>query len=123
MKALLSILLLSSVSAWADQCQALSKDQAEAAVKELLAAQKIQTLCEPCGDAVPETLDVFSVLSGLSLNKGISNDNAYHEVVVSARHKGWVGLDAAYTYVDGVNLASKIGCETQGVGLELNEEK
>jgi hypothetical protein len=123
MKVILSIfVLLTSVTALADQCQALSKQQAEAAVSELLSAKKIQTFCQPCGEAIPETLDVFSVLSGLSLSKGISNENAFHEVLVIARYKGWVGLDAAYTYVDGINLASKIGCEAQGVSLELKEK-
>lgn len=106
MKNLIIVTTITLVSAFsfADQCAYISKAQAKKAVKILLDAKSVKSLCEPCGETNPETVKVES----LGLRKaGYQN---YSEVVINDK-----GIDLAYTYVNGKNLAMLSGCPVQDV--------
>jgi len=105
---LITIITLSSVSAFADQCAYISKAHAQKAVKALLETEKVQSLCEPCGETKAQTITVES----LGLRKaGYEN---YSEVVINNK-----GIDLAYTYVNGMNLAKLVGCTADGVSPSI----
>lgn len=94
--------------AMADQCAYITKAQAEKALKAVLETTKVQTLCEPCGESKPQTLAVKSI--------GIRDVNyqGYWELFANDK-----GLDLAYTYVNGLNLAKFAGCSANGVSLSI----
>lgn len=104
------ILVLSLISgiAFADQCSYISNRQAKKAVRALIGAQYIHTFCEPCGDTKAQIVLADSV----SLRKtGIEKT---WEVLINQQ-----GIDLAYIYVDGLNLAKVVSCPTEGVSPTL----
>lgn len=103
-----TLLLLLSSAAFADQCAYITKTQAEKAVKVLIETQTVQSLCEPCGESKALTVQVNSI----GLRK--AGYQSYSEVVINDK-----GIDLAYTYINGLNLAKLVGCPTQGVSFSL----
>jgi len=97
-------------AAHADQCAYITLAQAKKAVRVLLSAERVQSFCEPCGETTPETLSVQS----LGLRK-VDYEN-YWEVQINES-----GIDLAYTYVNGKNLAMKAGCEARNVSEQIDE--
>ena len=106
---ILMSLVLGSTSIFADQCLVISRDQAAKAIFELFEAKSIQAFCEPCGDTAPSD---SVTLKTISVTKSVANDV---EVLLNGE-----AIDLAYTYVDGVNLASLSNCPTVGVSQEIN---
>lgn len=103
-----TVITLSSVVSLADQCAFISKAQAEKAVKALIETQSVQSLCEPCGEKRAQNVKVES----LGMRKaGYEN---YSEVVINGK-----GIDLAYTYVNGLNLAKLVGCPVQDVSSSI----
>lgn len=104
---LTSVLMLAS-QANADQCAYVTKTEAEKAVKAIIETQTIQSLCIPCGESKAETIELESV--------GFRKVSAgqYHEVMINGQ-----GIDLAYTYVNGLNLAKLVGCPASGVSAAL----
>jgi hypothetical protein len=105
---LISIVSLCSASAFADQCAFITKTQAEKAVKAIIETQSVQGLCEPCGETKAQNIQVDSV----GLRKAGYQD--FSEVVINNK-----GIDLAYTYVNGLNLAKLVGCSAQGVSSSI----
>lgn len=102
-------LILSLVSmAQADQCQALTFDQARAARSRLSEAGTFASYCAPCGDASPA---VQSAAGVTVLGGGV--DPSWYVIGPDG------AIDAAYTYVPMGNgpwrqLSSLIACESSG---------
>lgn len=121
MKKLISLFIFTLLSnvAFADQCGLITKAQAEAAVRLLLNAKKIEQLCEPCGETKPKTLHINENL-GMSENKYFydSVHSKFMWVVTVNRQS----IDLAYTYVDGVNLARLVGCKATGVSTTIGNK-
>lgn len=92
----------------ADQCAYITRQQAEKAIKAVLDTTKLQTLCEPCGESKPQSLTIKSI--------GIKDVGyqGYWQLSVNDQ-----GLDLAYTYVNGLNLAKVVGCTATGVSAAL----
>jgi len=110
MKKLLTIAILSLFfgNAFADQCHYVNKKQAQAALKIALETKTIQTLCEPCGENIAQSLSIKSI--------GIADVDfqGYWELQVNGQ-----GLDLAYTYVNGMNLATLVSCSTTSVSKSI----
>lgn len=106
---LASLLTIFGTSAMADQCAFVTKPQAKKAIKLLLDAQSVQLLCEPCGDTKSQTVKIESV--------GIRKvDKNLNEVMVNG-----AGIDLAYTFVYGFNLAQMAGCTTEDVSSSISK--
>lgn len=110
MKKVILISLISVIGsmALADQCAYIPRVQALKAIKLLMKAQRIQSLCELCGEVTPQDMPAESI----GVRKVEVQGNL--EVVVDGR-----GIDLAYTYVNGVNLAKLVACPTDGVSPTL----
>lgn len=110
MKRILMVIGLMSISsvAMADQCAYITKAQAKQAVKMVVETTTLQTLCEPCGETVAKKVTYKEV--------GVRDVNyqGYWELQADGK-----GLDLAYTYVNGLNLAQLVGCKATGVSLSL----
>lgn len=98
-------------AAFADQCAYITKQQAIAAVSRLEKGQTIYKLCEPCGEKVPQAVNINSVSAG---TVGYEN---YWGVKVNKQN-----IDLAYTYINTsnnkdrkVNLATLARCPAQNV--------
>lgn len=98
-------------AAFADQCAYITKQQAIAAVSRLEKGQTIYKLCEPCGEKVPQAVNINSVSAG---TVGYEN---YWGVKVNEQN-----IDLAYTYINTsnnkdrkVNLATLARCPAQNV--------
>lgn len=112
MKQLLIILtMVLSTSAFADQCAYVSKAEAQKALTIVLDAEELQSFCEPCGELRATTTVVKSI--GIS---DVNYDN-YWELQVNG-----VGVDLAYTYVNGVNLSKLVGCYSDGVSTSIRKD-
>lgn len=98
-----SLLICMTTPALADQCQWLPVDQAISAAENLMTAKKIQHFCELCGDTAPQDI----TLRTISMQRP---EEGFREILINAQ-----AIDAAYTYVDGANLALKIGCPVTDV--------
>lgn len=112
MKSLLTgLILVLSITAYADQCAYISKTQAQSALKVALEAKSIATLCEPCGETAAKVLETKSI--------GIHNvdENGYWELQINGK-----GMDLAYTFVNGLNLSKLAGCESQGVSSSIRRD-
>lgn len=107
---LASLICFIGTSAMADQCGYVKKSQAEKAVRMLLEADTVQSLCEPCGQKRSTTIKVDS----LGLQK---IDNQLSEVVINGK-----GIDLAYIYMNGLNLAKLVGCNTQDVSPSIENK-
>lgn len=115
--------LFATQTAHADQCQQLTKKQAELAKTYLGTAPGATSyglFCEPCGDPKPKV----GVVQSVSIKKA---GKGYAVEVNGA------ALDLAYVYVDGaaapvfgakgsdaVNVGLAIGCNAQGVTKVIN---
>jgi hypothetical protein len=104
-------LVLSASSAFADQCAYITKDQAAKAVTTLLSAQSIKTLCEPCGES--KAVAVKDVKEITVRTTSVEN---LVEITLDGK-----GIDLAYTYVNGLNLALTSSCPAQGVSPSLRK--
>ena len=117
MKKLVFTLLISLIglqSAMADQCMIVSNAKAKEAktqVEQLLSDNSIVVIdkfCEACMDVTPEPLVVDNVKLKNSQVKGFMSLSINN-----------VPVDLAYIYINGENLAAKIGCRTFGVSQYL----
>ena len=97
-------LFLVTLSAKADQCQLVGQKVAAQSVELILNAHRIDTFCELCGDEAPTPVN----LTNVSVFK--KDGDWMWEVSLNGKT-----IDLAYTYVNGVNLAKVVGCETFGV--------
>jgi hypothetical protein len=81
-------LLLSAISADADQCMLIPKQQALAAMTRLEPGETIYSLCELCGEKQPQPITIKTI--------DLVNDprTKLWEVKINDR-----GIDLAYTYV------------------------
>jgi|GEM_PF-4994859 hypothetical protein len=99
---------LSTSAAMADQCQVVSREQAQAAVSALQHSMRTHELCQPCGETKAKEIDyAFLQLQRVG--------NTGYQVLVDDQ-----AIDLAYTYVHGKNLAVKVGCPvTADVSLSI----
>lgn len=104
-------LVLSASSAFADQCAYINKDQAAKAVKTLLNADSVKTLCEPCGETKAVALKEIQSIE----IKATGFENTV-EIKLDGK-----SIDLAYTFVNGKNLANTAGCEATGVSEKLSK--
>lgn len=106
MKALLfTVATLFSITAMADQCQMVSRAEAERALLLIQPGSTVSTFCELCGDTKPTRTEVVSSVSA-AITDGTS--------VVSINGES---VDLAYLYLKvapnkKVNVALAVGCET-----------
>ncbi len=110
--------LLAAGSARADQCQGVSPEQAQAALKLLKKGVKVVEYCEPCGDAKPGEPEVVATASLTAQNlptdpqtvrvNGKDEDLAYLFVQKSPG-------DSHYS-----NLAILAKCPATGVSSEID---
>jgi hypothetical protein len=103
-----------NLSALADQCAYISKEQALAAVSRLSLNQTIYEYCQPCGDCRPKFFPI-EVLS-----TGTTSYEDFWEVRVNGSN-----VDLAYTFIDAgikdqkINLAAVVGCPAADVSITL----
>jgi hypothetical protein len=99
-----------AAQASADQCAYVTRDMAAQALRIVMDAGSVQTYCEPCGDRGATYVDVKAV--------GMADVNyqGYWEMQINGR-----GVDLAYTFVNGMNLAAIVSCPTQGVSRSILE--
>ncbi len=105
------VLLISAFtisSAFADQCQFVSKREAKKALNLVLESEKVQRLCELCGEDAPTSVSVQSV--------GVEKTGFGETWELKVNGKS---TDLAYTYVNGHNLAQIVGCEVFGASSVL----
>ncbi len=106
MKALLfTVATLFSITAMADQCQLVSRAEAERALLLIKPGSVVSKFCEVCGDTKPTSTEVVYSVSA-AITEGAS--------VVSVNGES---VDLAYLYLKvapnkKVNVALAIGCET-----------
>jgi hypothetical protein len=86
-------LLLPVAAAHADQCQLIPKQQALAAMNRLEPGQTIYSLCELCGESLPQKI----VIKTIELKH--DPDSKLWEIKINDR-----GIDLAYTYVKAIDL-------------------
>lgn len=110
-KIIMTIVLAMSATSFADQCAYITKSQAQKALKIVLEAEEISTLCEPCGEKYAESLNIKSV--------GISdvNYNGLWHLLANGEE-----LDLAYTFVNGLNLSKLVGCESSRVSSSIRND-
>lgn len=104
------ILALASGSALADQCQVVSRAQAEQAIKILNAASRIEHFCRKCGELGPTPVQPYAI--DLQTFGGLSSGR--FSVAINGK-----AIDLAYTYANDLNVAMMVGCETHGVTPRL----
>lgn len=107
---LIALASMMSLSVMADQCAYITKEQAKEALKIAIDANKVESLCEPCGETQAKELEVKSI--------GISDVDyeGYWELQINGS-----GVDLAYTYVNGMNLAKLSACEATGVSETIGK--
>ena len=107
MKAFLLTILMTvfGLNSWADQCAWISQEQAQNAMAALQQAKEIKSFCGPCrtGDPQKITIETLSI-------RPVNETSNLWKVLVNNK-----GIDAAYIYVDQLNLAEVIQCPTEGV--------
>ena len=97
----------------ADQAAYISEKQAKKAVKLLKDKKQIKHLCEPCGDTVPETVEIETI-------EAVKTDYMdYWEVKINGK-----GVDLAYIYYKRkknkwMNVAMKLDIEVSDVSKYL----
>ncbi len=101
-------LLVTSVSAQADQCIALTRAQAEAAVRVLMDTRVYQELCEPCGESKPSSPKRIKTLT--------LEDDGTNTWAISLNGKE---VDLAYTFVNSLNLSKIVGCPSTSVSASI----
>jgi hypothetical protein len=111
--------LLAPPSAQADQCWAVTADQADRAATMLRKHRDVRSFCAPCRD---------QAATSLSVAKAEHVKRREHHVVAATDAEGKVHeLDLAYTYVrlkpgvdEFTNMASLVGCPASGVPERIN---
>lgn len=105
-------------SALADQCAYITKEQAQTAVSRLSLDLTIYSLCEPCGDKIPQPMTIESL--------GIETVDYQDYWQVKVNNEG---IDLAYIYVnsgvDGnfLNLAAVANCQATQVSPILSPQE
>lgn len=122
----LTLFLLLSATAHADQCQVVSKAVADKAVYILTTTTTYVPFCEPCGDAKPTNTSPVQAPKKQSVS--VVKVKGGFTVQIDARD-----IDLAYVYVDGRpeknlgtafrNLGNAAGCTTKGVADPIRIEK
>lgn len=107
-KIVLLISAFSIFSAFADQCQLISKSEAKKALNLVVGSEKVELLCELCGEEAPKSVSVQSI--------GIEKSGFGETWELKVNGKS---ADLAYTYVNGHNLAQIVGCEVFGASSVL----
>lgn len=108
--------ILIQVNVWASgQCDIVSSGKAKLAAKILESEKQKQNLfvidqyCEACMDEFPMPFVVETIES-----KPLKF-NALSQVLING-----IAIDMAYVYINGENLAEKIGCKTIAVSKNLD---
>lgn len=110
MKAILfTVATLFSINAMADQCQAISRAEAERAALLIQKNSVITDYCEPCENGIKDRQVVKSVKVQ---DRVLFGNQVFSEVIVNGK-----AIDLAYTFIEvapnkSVNVAKVIGCET-----------
>ena len=110
-----AILVSTMDTASAAQCKFLSNNQAEQAQEVLMGNTAIASMnvvdyyCESCMDKYPKPI----VLDDIKIVRNIIGEKS----VIMINNKS---VDLAYLYVNGVNLASEVSCETYAVSTYLD---
>ena len=119
MKFLMIAALMSlSVSAFADQCQALDREQAVRAALLIQSGSEIASLCQNCGETVSDAK--YSVARNVQV---VDSFGSYKELTIAGK-----GVDLAYTYVKVavnkyVNVALVIGgCPADGASRMITRQ-
>lgn len=102
-----AVLLLGS-TVFADQCNWVTKNQAERAARILAETERVQSYCEPCG-----VMPSYMIIPSVRIQK--TEDIIHYQVIVGKK-----AIDLAYTYVNGLNLAKLVGCPTQDVSSAID---
>lgn len=106
------------------QCVSLSKPQLKSALKILRENQKssdmfvVDSYCEYCQEDYPKAIvvDKFSgETTSKSTSRFLANSAGESKLLINGK-----AVDLAYIYVNGENLAQKVGCETFGVSKVLD---
>jgi len=97
-----------AAQASADQCSYVSRETAAKALRIVMEANSVQTYCEPCGDRGAVYVDVKS------FGMADVNYQGYWEMQING-----LGVDLAYTYVNGMNLAAIVACPAEGVSRSI----
>lgn len=104
------ILMLFTNLVWADQCSTLPKQKALKAkniIEKFIKSNDLAVIdiyCEACMDEIPKAIVADTVHLKDFQVKG------FKEILVNEKV-----IDLAYVYLNGVNMASMIGCKTVGV--------
>lgn len=104
----ITVFSLLSSAAFADQCAVVNAEMTRKALSILKDAQTVHSFCQPCGDRAPQKLYVRNA----SFKQF---DNSNYEVLINGK-----SIDLAYTYVNGLNLATIVGCKTTGVSPAID---
>lgn len=121
-KTILLALTLLSFNALADQCQYVTAESAQTAVKLISLSKKnaggVLDLCQNCGDRSPKEIRVNQIDIG---NTEVTEVPA--EVSINGR-----GIDLAYTYVNvgngiWINLGKLSNCANTGTSQYITEKK
>jgi hypothetical protein len=128
MKTLTKIFLFSAIAlasvtpalAFADQCQAITREQANAFVALVRNGDMVGSLCEPCGEA-PDGADRIPMAEVYDIS--VEDNGEYAEIFLNDE-----SIDLAYTYIVAAqtgthwklkNAAKLVGCPCTGVSDTL----
>ncbi len=109
MKAILfTMATLFSINAMADQCQAVSRAEAERAALLIQKNSVVTDYCEPCENGIKAR----SVVKTVKVEDRVLGGQIYSELKINGK-----AVDLAYLFVEvapnkSVNVAKVIGCET-----------
>jgi hypothetical protein len=116
----MALAMTQSTLALADQCQIVTRQQADAFVSNIRQGDLIGSLCEPCG----ETPDEAGGIPLITVNKiMVSGEGEDSEVYINDE-----GIDLAYTYIITaetstsrtlMNAAKLVGCPCEDVSENL----
>ena len=115
-------LLSLTFNAWADQCQYVTTESAQTAVKLISLSKKnidgVLDFCQNCGDRIPKEIKVNQIDIVAT-----DVDDVPAEVAINGR-----GIDLAYTYVNisegtWVNLGKLSNCANDGASQFILEKK
>lgn len=117
---LLTLILLLSVSARADQCEWNSPSDAKSAVELIKLHNEIMFWCQNCYEEKPSAITQVESARAPKVNDeyNIGKGKPFRYVVVTVKGKE-VGLDLAYTYIRTAsdiftNLSHLTGCPSEG---------
>ena len=107
----IGILLAMSTSAFADQCQINTNEQAQRAALLLQKGAEVASLCQPCGEKISQAS--VSVVKTVKTEKG--------ETILNGQ-----SIDLAYTYLrvapnKYINVGTAIGCNPHDVSKVISK--